>query len=232
MLNLSKSEIQNTVSLVLTKRNIPNPPKSAVKVFFDTSGSFQYAWNDGTVAMLADRVLAVANRFDDNGELDIFHFNSDVFEVGSAAFDSVDAAKWVNENILKARRNELWRGTEFGPIIEAVRTAPPKKSLLGGLFGRKAAPAAAGPVLVYIVTDGDNMDAAAANSLFAQTENTNLYFMFINVDTLAESAKRYADRYNHVGYVFIPKLRDADDVALVEALVTDEFTTWRGRFPA
>lgn len=228
MLNLSKEEVKQKVGLVLEKRKMANPPKVAVKVFIDTSGSFRDEWEDGTVGLIAERVLAVANRFDDDGNLDIYHFNNEAHDCGSANFEKTNGVKYLKENILNKSSDELWNGTCFSPILNAVLPAKASSGgIFGSLFGKVKAEKKNQPTLVYIITDGDNADDHTTDTKFEESVDSNTYFMFVNVQSMAKNAKNYADKYPHVGYVFIKDLRKASDDQVIEALITEEYTNWR-----
>lgn len=237
MLNLTKAEIKEKTALVLTKRGVPNPPKSAVLSFFDTSGSFKDEWEDGIVSMLAERVLAVASRFDSDGKLAMYHFNNSVYDVGEFDFEKDDVKAYLKSNLLN-KRGELWGGTEYADILQKVAEKVSVKKqggVFGGLFGSKKTTKtlenAPEPTLVYIITDGDNSDYDLADDYFKKAENLNYYFMFINAETMSKRAKSYADNYNNVGYAFFPKLRTMSDEQILESLVTEEFLTWRKKYP-
>lgn len=262
MLKLTKSEAQAKVTLVLQKRNIAEPPKSAVKAFLDTSGSFQDEWDDGIIALLADRVLAVASRLDDDGILDMYHFNNNTYPLGTCDFSKIQDTDKHLKDMLRASNTPLWRGTEFSPIVTQIiadlyagdggsqvsnaTPAPKKRGFFSSLFGGDEGEVSARqtstavpdsyrnktPTLVYVLTDGDAQDKRNALTVFEKLLSQSVYVMFINVSAVSSAAKELADKYSNVGYVYFPKLSQIDDEELMNALLTDEFVQWRAKFPA
>lgn len=253
MLKLSKEEMNNKVSLVLTKRNVPQPPKSAVKAVFDTSGSFEDEWQDGTIALLADRVLAVASRLDDDGSLDLYHFNNQVYPLGACNFSEIADTDKHLKRLLADSKTPVWRGTEFAPIVDRIIAdlhageqaqssgAPKKRGFFSSLFGsaepQEAAKVPSGyrnkkPTLVYVLTDGDAQDKRKALSAYGALAEQSVYVMFINVSQVSSAAREIAEMYDNVGYVYFPELKQLSDESLLDSLLTTEFVQWRSRFPA
>lgn len=262
MLKLTKQEVVQKTRLVLKKRGVDVPPVCAVKAVLDTSGSFKPDWDKGTVALLTMRVLAVANQFDDNGELEMYHFNDDIHQLETMSFADVsDPQDWIRHNVLQSHQY-LWHGTQYAPIVnemmqDVVSVNSPKQRKAdagGGLFGKlrslcaglvgqgedpvtvaefnPAAPLLTAPTAVYIVTDGENYDQREVIRLLDHCESWPIYFMFVNANNMAENAKTLADRYSNVGYAFIPNLDTASDDEILEALISEEFLEWRSRYPA
>ena len=67
--------LKRKVGIVLEKRQLPQVT-CEVKFALDISGSMQSLYDNGTVQALTDRLLAVASRFDDNGEMEVWTFTN------------------------------------------------------------------------------------------------------------------------------------------------------------
>lgn len=241
MLKLTKTEISERVGLVLTKKSIPTPPPCNVVAFLDVSGSFEDEWKDGLVGQVFSRLMAVASRFDDDGNVPLYLFHNSVLPRGIVSFaempeDAGAAIKWL----WNKAGSFSWGGTQFAPIFEAL--LPTTKEVktggfLGGLFGggkktvavEAAVKQAADPCVVYVITDGDAQDYARARQLAMQMADKRTYIMFVNVSQMAECAVRLSDEFGHVGHIFLGDLNRVNDDQLIEALMTDEFVQWRKR---
>jgi hypothetical protein len=160
MLQLEKSI--ERVSLALSKYGVNEPPIVRVGAAFDVSGSAKPFYKNGVMQKTHDRVMALAGKFDDNGELDTWVF-SDAFRQLVTA-DVNTYGSYVQKHILNSpvAHEVLWGGTSYSPVIEgavdfwfgnptqearaAVAPASKKQGgLLSRLFGGKTAPVAVAP---------------------------------------------------------------------------------------
>lgn len=155
------------VGIILAKQGITKVPPVRVGLSLDVSGSAQGLYTSGIMQKTIDRLIAVAMKFDDNGELDMWSFASgyDRLENASAS----DEGSYVTEQILNNGDISLWGGTEYGPVLEdmvgfwfpdtdtsesTVETVVEQtQSFFGRLFGKKVTPVAA-PAVVAPATVG------------------------------------------------------------------------------
>lgn len=199
------------VGIILAKNGITKVPPVRVGLALDVSGSAQGLYNSGIIQKTVDRLIAVAMKFDDNGELDMWSFTTGFDRLDSAS--AADEGSFVQEKLLEADIT-LWGGTEYGPVLEdmvdfwfpgsnrsatAILTEAKKKSggFFGGLFGKKDAVAAAPatpvagtdahgqsiglPAMGLLITDGENSDRAHAAQVLAASANVNVYWQLIGV---------------------------------------------------
>lgn len=240
MLNLTKPEITEKVKLSLTKRGVPSPKACNVKAFLDVSGSFKDEWEDGIVAKLFSRVLGTASSFDDDGDVPLYLFHNSVMERGIVNFKNLpDSPSQFAQWLWKAAGSFQWGGTEFAPILRALLPTQQVVSSGGflGMFGKKQVvqaqsmvEAAADPMVVYILTDGDAADYSEARALAKQLEDKRIYVMFVNVSQMATCARRLSDEFDHVGHVYFPNLDRVSDEEIIGALMTEEFLRWRDKY--
>ena len=85
-INLEKRTQQ--VGIILAKRGLPVAPKTRVGVALDVSGSAKHFYENGVIQETLDRLLAVAMKFDDDGNLDAWTFDK-AAEVMSLQEDGV-----------------------------------------------------------------------------------------------------------------------------------------------
>lgn len=201
------------------------PGKCEVRMYIDTSGSFNDEWKSGLVQQLFLRVAAVAHILDANGSLDIFHFNDDVHSMGSIKFATLPK-NWLQNQYSRIR----FGGTQFNPVFKSAESSTVLGSAMkvaSGLFSMFNTPKKAPPNLVYILTDGECTDAREATTTAAALQDGNTYFMFVNVDVLSAAAKKLSDNYPHIGHKHFPNLSTITDEEFMGALLTPEFMTWR-----
>lgn len=222
------------VGIVLAKRGLTAAPKTRVGVALDVSGSARGFYYNGTIQETLDRLLAVAMKFDDNGELDAWTFDNSVGELPTIT--ESDEGTYVNSKLLNARVS-LWGGTSYAPPLKAAMDHyfgnQPKQSggFLGKLFGGSKATtesATKEPAMLLFITDGANGDRSeAARVLREAAANSPMYFNMIGVGPANQFGfiQQMADELPNVGFVSMESLNMSDE-QLYEAVVSDEFCQW------
>lgn len=223
------------VGIVLAKRGLATVPPVRVGAAFDVSGSAQGFYTSNVMQETIDRLLAVALKFDDNGELDAWLFHDGVLPQLPTITES-DEGTYVRNVILKQRG--LWGGTSYAPVLQAVmeyyfgESAPAKKaSIFGGLFGKKEAPVASNkkdPAMLLFITDGANGDEAATAAVLKAAEaNSPVYFNMVGIGNPSyfRFIERMADQLGNVGFTNLNDLSISDD-ELYEKIVNQEFVDW------
>lgn len=236
------------VGIVLAKRGLTKIPPIRVGVAFDVSGSTQGMFRNGVIQETFDRLLAVALKFDDNGELDAWTFDNNVDQLETAS--AADEGKFITEHVMNNSNIHKWGGTSYAPCLQEVtnfyfgpstsaKIAEVAKGFFGGLFGKKAAPApapvaAAAPVaqlpaMLLFVTDGSSDDERSSEAVLREAEKNfpGMYYQMIGVGSAHHFTylERMADALDNVGFVNLTSLSMTDE-QLYEALITDEVTAW------
>lgn len=234
-INLEKRTQQ--VGIILAKRGLPVAPKTRVGVALDVSGSAKHFYENGVIQETLDRLLAVAMKFDDDGNLDAWTFDNSVGEIPTIT--ESDEGTYVKNKLLKSRVS-LWGGTSYAPPLQKAmdfyfgeQAKPASGGFLSKLFGSKpAAPAAATsqePAMLLFITDGANgdEDRAAAVLREAAKSKTPVYFNMIGVGPANYFGfiQRMADELPNVGFVSMTSLSISDE-QLFEAVVSEEFCEW------
>lgn len=231
------------VGIVLAKRGITKVPSTRVGVVLDVSGSAEPLYRNGVIQETLDRLLGVAVKFDDNGELDAWLFDTSVFAMPTIT--EADEGTYVKKAILGKNLN-IWNGTSYAPPLRATmdhyfpkqgvqQAASAAKSLFGGLFGKKeAAPAPVAatskqdPAMVLFVTDGANNDPSQAAAVLREAAKSSpVYFMMVGVgpSSYFSFLKEMADELPNVGFVSLSSLSMTED-QLYEEIVNPEFCEW------
>lgn len=230
------------IEIILDKRGVKTVPPTRVGLSLDVSGSAQLLYRNGVMENTVARCLAVASKFDDNGEMDMWAFSHEFTQLPSAT--AADYGNYVRNKLLPRQAPFFWKGTDYSPVMRGVdefyfpnrpKRAAAAGGLLGRLFGRKEAaspvadPASMLPAHVLFVTDGEDSDDDEARvvELLAETEHLPVYWNMIGVGPSHRFSfiEQLADRFGHVGFVNLADLQVGDD-ELYDQILGDEFVAW------
>lgn len=169
-LNLTKEQAIQTLNLrketfmhTLEKKSLNNI-LARVAVAMDDSGSMKHLYKDGTVQSVLERVLPLALKFDDNGELDMWLFSNGYKRL--ASITEQDFYQYVDREAMK---KASWHGTEYAPIINDIvkKYAHEEPSNV--------------PTFVIFITDGENSDKRLAEEAIRNASKHNIFFQFIGI---------------------------------------------------
>lgn len=233
-MTISLEKRQQAVGISLQKRGVRSIPPIRVGLALDVSGSAEWMFKNGMMQEVTDRLLAVASKFDDNGEMDMWAFHTACQPLPTATTASYGG--YVKPNILNNSSITLWGGTSYSPVVESATqfffpTAVPTKSgLFGGLFGKKAdvvAPNTALPALMLILTDGSCNDEAACKVALEASLTKNVYWHFVGLGSAHhfKFIEKMADKYPHVGFVNMGSLAISDE-QLYDQVINEELCQW------
>lgn len=257
MLQLEKSIAK--VSLALSKYGVGEPPTVRLGAALDVSYSTKEKglYSSGAMQLTHDRLMAIAGKFDDNGELDMWSFDDKYQQLVTASVDSYGS--YVREHILNDNNVKKWGGTAYAPVMqgavdfwfgnptpEAVAAVAPKRAgFFARMLGHKAEPvvvqpvaqAASGssdvPAWMLFITDGESGDEAAAERVLAASQKHPVYWTLVGVGAGHQFGfiERMADKYPNVGFLNLSSLGLSED-ELYEQLITDELCDWLNKLEA
>lgn len=243
--------LKKKVGIVLEKRKLPHVV-CEVKFALDISGSMQGLYRGGVVQQLTDRLLAVASKFDDNGEMEVWTFTND-FDSAPTINESMHEG-YVNRHILQNDEIYKWGGTSYAPVmkdilnqsfstvVETKADVVTTPGFFGRLFGKKetvdqiverdvVAKDAKYPVFVPFITDGENDDKAATERLIKENANKNIYWMMVGIGSERFAwLSEIANKYPNVGFLKIDDLSKISDEDFYLQLLNEEFCTWVKKF--
>lgn len=232
MSKVSLEKRTQQVGVILEKRAVKQIPPIRVGLALDVSGSSEWMYNNGIMQETVDRLLAVAMKFDDNGELDMWAFDNQATALETATANSY--GDYVRKAIMENRNVHKWHGTEYAPPIQKMinhyfgGVGAAAKGMFGGLFGSKAAaPVSGEPAMCMLITDGQNFDRNEAAKLLRDAVKYNIYWQMVGVGNPSEFAfiRQMADELPNVGYVNLSSL-DLSDEQLYNQLIGEEFCEW------
>lgn len=250
--NLSKAV--EKAKFVVQKRNLNSPNiKAQVLMNIDVSGSAQGLFKSGQIQEAFQRVLPVGILFDDNGEVDVFTFQSGdaICHIEPTATEK-NYEGYIETNILKNKKVPLWGGTDYANVIrENLRSMGflKQKSVeedvvveKGGWFSKdkvekrsvvktvlESSSSSGFPSIVYFFTDGENFDQRETLAILqaCQEAKTQMYFHFIGIGNANfKFIEMLGDKFDNTGFLNIKDLSKINDDIIYEQLLPEELCTW------
>lgn len=207
---------------------------ASVALVLDYSGSMFPQYDSGAVQTLVNKVLALATQLDDDGQVDLYIFETRAHYVGTIDISSFRGA------VQKIQREYSMGSTDYtGAIKEVVThsgfTMPTVSVEKKGFFGRKttavadplSAPADF-PVLALFVTDGMPDSPETAEQAIIAASYRPVFWQFLSIgrpisflQKLDDMDGRYVDNadYKNVHDLNVP------DEKLFDMLL-DEYPAW------
>ncbi len=217
------------VGQLLLAKGVKTVPTMRVGIALDISGSMHRIISSGILQKAFNQMMGVSVKFDDNGELDVFKFDTRCEYVGTSSPVAGDYDNFIAANKIVDRG-----GTSYAPIVrEATKFFFEPKSSGGFLgFGKKNTDANQEPVLMLVLTDGEPNDARETAAAMREAENHPMYFHLVGIGGARRNfptIAKLADDLDNVGEVYLPSL-DMPDAEVYEQLICDELVQWIGSF--
>jgi len=148
-----------------------------VALCLDISGSMLRLYRSGRVQKLVERVLALALRFDDDGQVDVWLFGREAHDAGAVTLANFSS---YADSVL--RRYGLEGGTHYGKVMQKVR------SHYFGSAGPRTTPRPGElPVYVIFVTDGATSDEKTARTQVTASSYEPLFWQFLAIGRSSRS---------------------------------------------
>ena len=154
--------------------------RAKVVVVLDYSGSMTTLYRNGTVQSTLDRLVPLGLTFDDNGEIDVF-----LFETGFRRFEAMDLSNYSDyvTNIIN-RSGYSMGGTNYAPVLRAILEGYNERQ--GGFmgFGSRSVPPIVDngdPTFILFITDGDNADKTNTDRIIRKASEMNVFIQFIGI---------------------------------------------------
>lgn len=165
-INESKENL-NKVLVNLSKESEVDLTKHTARVALatDYSGSMSRAFHDGSLQRTISRLLPIALKFDDNGELESWLFSNGYKSL--AAVSKINYEKYVKNVMLKSGMS--MGGTEYAPVLrDMVR------------YYKDVEPSET-PTFIIFITDGENEDKSGTNEIILELSKYNIFVQFIGI---------------------------------------------------
>jgi len=179
-----------------------------VRLVLDKSGSMSGLYHSGQVQRLIERALAVAARLDDDGQVPVTLFNTQVEDKGTVDLSSIGT-------FVRRMAYQPDGGTDYAPAIREVV---------------QQARDAHWPTLVLFITDGENGDPREAEAAMKDASSEAVFFKFL---ALGDGPFRFLERLDtmpgrvvdNANFAQIGDLASTSDAELFR-LIGQEITDW------
>lgn len=194
--------------------------RARVVAVMDYSGSMSSRFsgsknNPSEVQKTLTKLFPLSLRFDDDGQLDVWLFQSDFRKMEPMTKDNYDT--YVEEVIKKS--SYRMGGTKYAPVLEDIIG-----ECLDGNGRSKD------PVFVLFITDGDNSDKSQTTKLIKESSKMNIFIQFIGIGgdsfDYLEKLDDLSDRAcDNTGFEKFRSLADTDDNEAYTKLL-EQYTQW------
>ncbi|GAA0804552.1 VWA domain-containing protein [Spirilliplanes yamanashiensis] len=168
-------DLTKRAAMSLSKRGL-GEHTARVAICLDISGSMGGLYRAGKIQALAERVLALGMRFDDDSSIDCFLFGANSHTAGAMTLDNYRTH--LSEVL---RRHALEGGTYYGKALTRIREH------YFGSAGPRSGPHSGPPVYVMFITDGATFDKDVTR---AQIQSSSYEPMFIQFMGIGEAPAR------------------------------------------
>jgi stress response protein SCP2 len=161
-----------------------------VALALDISLSMRRQYESGRIQRLAERVLALATRFDDDGQVEVFLFAGKAYHFGPLSLANVEG---FTHELLAA--HPLEGGTRYGTVMRLLRTI-----MLGEAVAREAPLRRDLPIYALVLTDGQTGTKQQAIDQVVQSSLEPIFWQYVGI------GKGGGDTGEKVGFGFLHQL--------------------------
>ena len=208
-INLRKSTV-----IDLTKDTPLEATTSRVALVLDYSGSMSDLYRGGEVQEVIERVLPLALKFDDNGELEFWLFDDGFRRLPEVTMDNFYG---LTKRLLSKYD---FGGTNYAPVLKDVYRKYVKESPMSI------------PTYVLFLTDGECFDRSETKQVLIEGSTEPVFIQFIGIgdesfeflNDLDNMDGRYVDNANFFSVRDIAALSDEE----LYRLLLQEYPQWLG----
>lgn len=215
-IDMSKhAENLNTVLIDMSKSGKTNMTNHTARVALamDYSGSMSDLFRDGSVQDVVTRLLPIALKFDDNGELESWLFSNDQERLAPVTASNYE--NYVNDVMVRARMR--MGGTEYAPVLKDIVKCYKNSGNI--------------PAFVMFITDGDNWDAHETDAIIRELSNYNMFVQFVGIGTATDFAylKKLDNlsgrKHDNTGFISVKNMNKLDDQQLYAEMLR-QYNEW------
>lgn len=216
-IDMSKSASNlNNVLIDMSKSSKIDMTKHTARVALamDYSGSMSDLFRDGSVQNTITRLLPIALKFDDNGELESWLFSN-----GQKRLDPVTINNYNNyvKNVMQKSGMSMG-GTNYSPVLKDI------------VYYYKDIEPSTIPAFVIFITDGDNFDKNETNNIIMELSNYNIFVQFIGIGDDKFSYLRSLDdmkgrKHDNTGFTSVKDMNKMTDQALYTEILR-QYKDW------
>ncbi len=216
-IDMSKHEENlNTVLINMSKDNKIDMTKHIARVALamDYSGSMSNLFRNGSVQETISRLLPIALRFDDNGELESWLFSNGSERLAAVTKDNYST--YVRKVMNKA--NMSMGGTNYAPVLKEMVS-----------YYKDIEPSEV-PAFIIFITDGENWDTIETNKIIKELSNYNMFVQFIGIGDESFNYLRSLDnmegrKHDNTGFTAVKDMNGMTDEQLYTEILR-QYKDW------
>ena len=217
VIDMSKSaENLNKVLINMSKTSKVDMSKHTARVALamDYSGSMSNLFRNGSVQDVVTRLLPIALKFDDNGELESWLFSN-----GKERLKAVTANNYSNyvKNVMFKAKMSMG-GTNYAPVLKDI------------VSHYKDIEPSTVPAFIIFITDGDNWDTDDTNRIVKELSNYNMFVQFVGIGHENFNYLRSLDdmkgrKHDNTGFIKVEDMNRMSDEELYTKLL-EQYKNW------
>lgn len=186
-----------------------------VAIAMDYSGSMSNMFMNGAVQDVITRLLPIALKFDDNGELESWLFSEDYERLDPVTISNYK--NYVRNVMMKARMS--MGGTNYSPALKDIVK-----------YYKDKHPSTT-PAFIIFITDGDNWDVDATNRVVRELSNYNMFVQFVGIgsgssfDYLKSLDDMSGRKHDNTGFIAVRDMNKMDDQQLYTEMLR-QYNDW------
>ena len=224
VVNLSKCVVD-----ISTKSGVDlGSTRAKVVVVLDYSASMTSLYNNGTVQRTINRLVPLGLTFDDNGSIDVFLFSSSYKKLADLNISNYE--NYVR-NIVRSSMMSMG-GTNYAPVLRAIIEGDTVQTGFLFLKSEYTPPIVdnCDPTFILFITDGENSDRSACDTIIQKASPMNLFIQFIGIGNSTFNYLQKLDDLpgrvrDNTGFSRMQSLDNASDQELYTN-VLDQFSKW------
>lgn len=228
--------------------------KVEVKAVFDVSGSTQQLYNYGLMENAVNTVAHVAFLLDDDGHLQTYLFGSDCNRIEDVTEDNYN--DYIQNHILETKSPIMWTMTYYHTFIKMVveqcddifkqvqkvtiQQDDSFMSKVKSLFGAKSNKTIvennielvnfenAKPKLVFVFTDGEDLDESTTKIVIDQYKDLPFYWMYVGIgdSNQFKFINKLSKQYDNIGFVNINNIKNMSSDDITQMVINQKLADW------
>ena len=192
-----------------------NNHTARVAIAMDYSGSMSNMFSNGEVQDVVTRLLPIALKFDDNGELESWLFSNDYERIASVTINNYQ--NYVKKVMMNARMR--MGGTNYSPVLNDMVK-----------YYKNLHPSTT-PAFIIFITDGDNWDEYETNEVVRELSNYNMFVQFVGIGngssfSYLKSLDNLSGRkHDNTGFIAVKDMNKMDDKQLYTEMLR-QYNDW------
>lgn len=186
-----------------------------VAIAMDYSGSMSDMFANGSVQDVVTRLLPIALKFDDNGELESWLFSNDYERLKPVTINNYET--YVRKVMMNARMH--MGGTNYAPALKDM------------VKYYKVKQPSTTPAFIIFITDGDNWDEEETNAVVRELSNYNMFVQFVGIGTgssfnyLKKLDNLSGRKHDNTGFIAVKDMNKMNDQELYNEMLR-QYNDW------